>query len=291
MIIQKIPISSVESNLSCFNTCNNFTEDEMYINNQELFYKNYFDNNEKYNYSKWHTYIDKKYMDPCLFITEISLGEIDELLLLGNLALIYEKIPHNDNYLMIDSLIKKLDSLLKNIDTNNLFIKLDSCSPKDSFIKDLPIKSSKDIIDHIITSRRCINTLNSHKNYKKEINLIVKKFDNDIDINNEYRIFIKNKKITCVSQYRWFKNVGITDLILYKLHDCLMDKDFQHQIDKLPCSDCILDISYNNNDILKIIELNPFGSKSPTGSALFNWERDELIINKGYNEIYFRITC
>lgn len=290
IIIQKIPNSCILLNTCCFNTLNNFEDDILFKTKREEFYKNYFNQNILYDFSKYYESIDEKYMNKDIKVIPVSLFEIDELINLSNLFQISGKKELDDNHLLLLSVfIKKIDNALNSLISDSfVFARFDSCSMKDSFIKhNSGVKTSKEIIYQIISSKRCYDMLLVYKKYKCPTNLILKKFDNSISITNEYRIFIKNRKIKCVSQYDWTKNLELTTNLIFELD--LEIRKLDEQIKKIPFDSCILDIHFKDN-IIKIIECNPFGSKSPSGSALFNWERDYFIIEEDHDEIYYRIV-
>jgi len=88
------------------------------------------------------------------------------------------------SYLFID----ELESIEKNWQwksDNGYFIRLDSCSPKDSPLGVGPVFDSRGVIDRIITSSRCVQSLEKGD----EPIVILIPWNSEINISNEFRCF------------------------------------------------------------------------------------------------------
>ena len=108
------------------------------------------------------------------------------------------------------------------------------------------------------------NRIQEDLNNFKECQLILRKW---INIYDEFRIFICDCKVTAVSSYPYASK----DYTNY-----FRSKKFLDIMKKVPYRQAILDIGFNENDELVIIEINPFGKIS--SSAPFSWVDDEKIL-------------
>lgn len=177
---------------------------------------------------------------------------------------------------------KKLENSIKELG-GNIFIKLSQRSPKDAYygikkgINDdwkiwglnqnenpekyfLKVNNISQIKILLKNSNRIQEDLNNFK----ECQLILRKW---INIYDEFRIFICDCRVTAVSSYPYASK----DYTNY-----FRSKKFLDIMKKVPYRQAILDIGFNENDELVIIEINPFGKMS--SSALFSWVDDEKIL-------------
>lgn len=108
-----------------------------------------------------------------------------------------------------------------------------------------------------------------------------------IDSNKEFRVFICNNKITCISQQNCYKPNRLDIKELEKL--CKIIISYWEEYIKA-------NITHINNYVLDIaildntpyfIEINGFGKEYSSGSALFHWILDEKKLY-GDGNIYFR---
>ncbi|KAF6815473.1 hypothetical protein CPLU01_14122 [Colletotrichum plurivorum] len=164
-----------------------------------------------------------------------------------------------------------------------LFVRLDVCSPKDGAQK-VPGKVSlhtiEEIILRLVTSCRCHSALEKCVAAGTPVELFFMPFDRRLSPDKEYRVFCRpgDLRITGTSQYRWHEPWRYAN----------RSKDQQRQIMQTICSaadDFFLkqgvsfDLFYD--DLLKeveLVELNPFGIRSPSGSCLFHWVKDRRIL-------------
>ena len=177
---------------------------------------------------------------------------------------------------------KKLENSIKELG-GNVFIKLSQRSPKDAYygvkkeINDdwkiwglnqnenpekyfLKVNNISQIKMLLKNSNRIQEDLNNFK----ECQLILRKW---INIYDEFRIFICDSRVTAVSSYPYASK----DYTNY-----FRSKKFLDIMKKVPYRQAIIDIGFNENDELVIIEINPFGKIS--SAALFSWVDDEKIL-------------
>jgi hypothetical protein len=126
-----------------------------------------------------------------------------------------------------------------------------------------PCFSVNDILANLIVSAHVIQSL-----LFGNCNIILRPWNEHINKNNEFRIYILDKKIKCISQQK-LDNIcceldpeTIIDSI-YKMWNELMKI--------INYNDCVIDC-YVHNGKAEPIEVNSGGCWSTAGSALFNWE-------------------
>lgn len=276
MIINKILYKNVLDNKELFNNLNIFEKDSLYNENKELFFERYFEDNLKYDFSKWchliPTNLFHKY--------EIVSLNNRELKLLNELSTCYLSGGSLSSSILEDfeDLIKKMDNIFLN---RKMFIKIDPASPKEV---GTTATNGKECLCLIAKSKRCQKILESFINHNMTMNIIIKEFDDNIDISNEFRVFVKNNSIKAISQYNWYNYHNYDNSYIENMVKEVSDTI---KLLKLPFNSYVMDIHYK--DKLHIIEFNPFGIGpyvSPSGSCLLNWIRDEWILQEEHDEIY-----
>lgn len=126
-----------------------------------------------------------------------------------------------------------------------------------------------------------------------------------IEINDslEFRIFVHNKKITCISQ----QDIYNRNEVLYKVGDYDSDESekkrneickrwvklildyFESKIKQsIKLDSYSIDLSLINGETPYFIETNVFGKEYAAGSALFHWLKDEDKLYSDGSTIYFR---
>jgi hypothetical protein len=148
------------------------------------------------------------------------------------------------------------------------FMRLSTTSGKNAR-EIVPIESVNEIMDNLIK-----NEIFVKREYlrDKDTYLILIPWNNKIQKQNEFRFFVKNGKITGITQQWW--NI----LFNYTQNDLdIFEKAFSNIsfLNMIPYTDYIADI-YVDMDlhICKLIEINPFGAHIGAGSGLFNWITD-----------------
>lgn len=122
--------------------------------------------------------------------------------------------------------------------------------------------------------------------------LVVREW-HDIDVGQEWRCFIYNRKVTAITQYNCVP--FFADLVENKdyLENTIVKFLNEVVLPKLPESkfkDMIIDVALTgdiyNKPTVWVIELNPY--LWSTGAALFNW-KDDIAVLKGEKPFEFRI--
>ena len=110
----------------------------------------------------------------------------------------------------------------------------------------------------------------------------------DIPIWREVRTFVRNGKLTAMSQYfthAFFPQVSLEEW--KKVKQAIVSSFENHYSKIIPLNNCCIDFLVDlERDVVKVIELNTFGDIC--GPALFSWEVDRDIIYNG--PLQFRVA-
>lgn len=153
--------------------------------------------------------------------------------------------------------------------SGNVFMRLYSLSPKSAYSKpyDLIVKDADEVCRIIRLSERASAELGL---YSRE-GIMLREYWN-IDIEDEFRLFVFDSKLIAISQYDCYNYIAK-----------YQEKSTRDNIYNLICnwwndnkgifnySDFIVDIVINDRQI-NIIEINSYGPGLVSGSALYNWE-------------------
>jgi hypothetical protein len=128
----------------------------------------------------------------------------------------------------------------------------------------------------------------AYKNFFKSC-IVIRRYDTSIDPSLEFRAFVRNHRLTAVSQYEEFYYPHLPPL-KNTLKSTLVDF-FDNQVSPIIATSKCLPASYVVdfaviNGVPKVIEINPFHSN--TAGSLFSWKKDREIILNGPLE--FRIV-
>jgi len=196
----------------------------------------------------------------------------------------------------IDSLVNELTQFW--ID-GEWFARFDACSMKDAG-KKIPYKSPIDVIDAIITSKRAYNALIDVINLQQStMTLSFVAYNKNWQQDHELRCFIRNRQLTCISQYNWFAYGYFGSLCEMQLitiaHDVqtFIAGKIDVICDKINTNDLVMDIYVLIDDTgetaISIIELNSFGYWLASGSGLFHWLSDKDKLYNSVGDVYFRV--
>jgi hypothetical protein len=160
------------------------------------------------------------------------------------------------------------------IDNNqSYFIRSEHCSPKDSRLGGYgPFRRASQIVNSIITSDRMISSCDP----SEPIRLYIVPWRSDWDLKLEFRTFMYQGKLTAISQYHWFENVGLTEEKMLELAGLINDF-YRENIDNFLRINhsAVVDLVYNVvTQRFDLVEFNSFGREMSSGSALFHWLND-----------------
>ena len=174
------------------------------------------------------------------------------------------------------------------------FMRMDASSPKDSSVN-LPYRSVSDVVNAIVTSKRSYKALGDDVKNKTITKLYFVRYDANWKSEREMRCFIRNRKLTAISQYSWYEYEFFCELTEEELIRIAGEvKTFISHIidkicDKIGTDDIVMDIYLNDDHTLKIVELNSFGYWLASGSGLFHWLIDKQRLYNTTGDVYFRI--
>lgn len=188
----------------------------------------------------------------------------------------------NENSQLLDKIQSAINdlrssSLEQPTDTDKIFVKLYSVSPKTKSTSsiDLTASTAQQVLDLLRLSDRTANSLQC--NIVKGI--MLRRYDPLIDSDREFRLFVKGYNLRAISQYNCYEEL-YTDLdIRTKIYDLIIN--WWPTISKLLVHNkCTIDIVFMPDWSIKIIELNSFGPGLLAGSSLYNWLNDYDILHK-----------
>lgn len=109
--------------------------------------------------------------------------------------------------------------------------------------------------------------------------VILRKWQNNIDDLFEFRCFVKDNKLTAISQYNHYVLVG--PLFDENLRESIRKKLFSYWVKELKTillekKDYIVDLAVLKDGGVYLIELNPYANT--TGPSLYNWNIDKELL-------------
>jgi hypothetical protein len=206
----------------------------------------------------------------------------------------YEDIVDDFN-----SEIKEIGNKLRNQaniwNVDSMFIRTEEASLKSCRIKDGRVNdnqtflANQDIEDNIMKSLISSDLSHCPFGFIKPNECITLLIIKPVIIVYEYRVFVYKGKITAMSPQLWFKNsTAYSDITLAQKVVVYLEKDIIPPLIERGLNSVVIDVGLIRTNSLDLepyfIEINPFGIKYTSGSALFNWEEDEDILFDG-NEI------
>ena len=132
-----------------------------------------------------------------------------------------------------------------------------------------------------------------------KVSIAIRKWDNRIRDDLEFRCFVFDKKLRAISQYNhycYFKELGDNALFVECIKKKIMRYFEEEIVSNVPYRNYVIDIGIivvdeenkEQMDALQtvVIELNPF--ETTTGAGLFDWGRDEKQLKNG-KEVEIRV--
>ena len=167
---------------------------------------------------------------------------------------------------------------------NKYFVRSESVSLKYGEHGLVPYTDLRMIIESLIT---CPNGHTPIYNDTQTIHLYLFEW---IELNpaNEFRIFVKNKNITCISQQHLYSCYNLNADDLHEKITHIIDYFKTNILNLIDVNDFSFDLTFFNN-LPYFIEPNSFGKEYASGSALFHWliDYDKLYGNME-NNIFVR---
>jgi len=183
--------------------------------------------------------------------------------------------------------LQEIQDKLPLIDNSNkkYFIRLSECSPKDGVHGCGPFTSRAQIIDALVTSERCLKTFSKDKT--TILYLVPWREDWHQQGNIEFRVFCYHGKVTSISQYNWYNDIGLSKFES-KEEACeniikFCENDIVPKLSNETQGNWTIDIIYDfSTKKIELVEVNSFGCELAAGSGLFHWVRDKPVM---YGEV------
>ncbi|KAF6785026.1 hypothetical protein CSOJ01_15671 [Colletotrichum sojae] len=269
---------------------------------------------ERYSYSKWLPLILRSRGLPAFACQKITLTPVQVNLIIEacNTSIQIGRINLSMAEDLNDQTAPALSQLVFPLE--GLFVRLDVCSPKDG-AQNVPGRVSlhtvEEIILRLVTSCRCHSALEKYVAACTPVELFFMPFDQRLSPDKEYRVFCRpgDLRITGISQYRWHEPWRYANRSEDQQREimptiCSVADDYVSQISyhmepdadlafQFPKQGVSSDLFYDDSSKeVELVELNPFGIRSPSGSCLFHWVKDRRIL---YDEdrkkcIEFRVS-
>jgi hypothetical protein len=229
---------------------------------------------------------------PVAWTYDFTAEEIQILIIYARVGSLSGRVPRSPDGSAFDNredLNQIAHRLTENWKTGEWFYRFTRASPKDG-LHAFPATDAKTVIAAIATSKRALQAL---ENGNKTLYFVT--FRPDWHVDNEFRVFVRNRIITAVSQYSpYHSNLAhLTDEdLLQKL--TLITPFCQNVLQKISATnirDCTIDVLVSDQRC-ELIELNTFGYWLAAGASLFDWLVDfgKLYGLAQPNTVYFRIA-
>jgi hypothetical protein len=220
--------------------------------------------------------------------TKIVITDKSDLLLLTHINMLFEKTGKFRASLFEDelnTLVNKYNFKYPSIfNGEKYFVRCENVSLKYGADGLIPFVDFYTIIKSIVTSPYGHTPLYSDSEY---ITLYLFPWL-ELDISNEFRVFVKNRQITCISQQHWYKCLHIHSNELTPKIQIIIDYFNAVVLNLIEYEDFSYDFTFHNNQPY-FIEFNSFGKEYASGSALFHWLIDyDKLYGNSKNSIYMR---
>lgn len=176
------------------------------------------------------------------------------------------------------------------------FIRLNEASPKDGKYGVGPLLSAKEMVTSLVTSVR------AHRSFETSIKMNVSDilylvpWRQDWNEFLEFRVFVHERKVTCLSQYVWCRNLGWNQNNITIVAPRILDYCNTTVLSKFDLNSFVVDIIVVIKDPIitdekhiplitkdivfdiEVVEFNSFGSELASGAALFHWLNDHDVM-------------
>ena len=227
-----------------------------------------------FDYSKWHT----EKLVPRVSMVDLDLVKIKEVS--TNCCFYHSDIDFEIS--KIQSEFDKIEPILSKY-SGPVFVRLNQMSAKNDCNLE-PLTNTKSILSQITNSKKIYSSV-----YKKDLDvkLIIMPWK-EINPKYEFRVFIYNKRIVGISQQHLYDKYNYLITEITNIIEVIKKSDF---IDNLIYQDVVCDVFIDERtNICHLIECNPYGPYSASGSSLFCWIKDRKILSGCCDIIEFRFS-
>ena len=256
-----------------------FNTNNHWINDIKPF--DYYTTIDKCNTKNW---IDKlnRYYEKIIIDDEMDIIFLIKMSVLGKLTGKSSKIYEDELLEFVEKYEKKYPNIFNN--NKKYFVRSENVSLKYGEHGLIPYTNFKTIIESIVSSPHGHTPIYSNT---KEITLYLFEWVN-MNKCDEFRVFVKNKKITCISQQHIYNIFDFDNNILKNKIELLINYFEKNVLKIIEQNDFSYDFTFVNN-IPYFIEPNSFGKEYAAGSALFHWIIDyDNLYGLIENTIYVR---
>jgi len=182
------------------------------------------------------------------------------------------------------------DPLEELIPRNKFFVRLDTCSLKDSIIGEGPVKNTRDLWMRLASSAHGMAGIRDLRKQELSTPIVMYLFPWQDNMRTElkYRVYCPppTGKIAAIFQYKWHARWFYADAkekyagLVHK-RNALHDKIMAHlaMTELLKSRGFVFDVVENpDTQEVKLIELNDFGAMSGCGPCLFHWIRNARVM-------------
>lgn len=171
------------------------------------------------------------------------------------------------------------------------FIRLNEASPKDCKYGCGPMTKASEIVTALCTSLRAHRNFTSarHSNVKETLYLVP--WRDDWNKYLEFRVFVNERRVTCLSQYIWHQYLGLShsmiQIVSPRIIEYCNNIAAKHSLpsfvidvivvvkDPVMVPDMKIPVIDETTEYnIELVELNPFSAELSSGSALFHWLND-----------------
>lgn len=172
---------------------------------------------------------------------------------------------------------KELDKKIK-MYSDGAFVKTAQCSTKHDF-RPQKVFNAKQCIEHLFSSKKINNNLNSDRD--KDFGILITEWNDNIDKNTEFRLFIENGKVIGISQqYLYAENSVMLNYWsrypekIYESCQNMWDKIYEKLKEKFRYKTLSVDVWIDEDFTCHLIEINGAGQWGPAGASLYEWIKD-----------------
>mmetsp|Transcript_16301 Transcript_16301/g.24567 ORF Transcript_16301/g.24567 Transcript_16301/m.24567 type:complete len:588 (-) Transcript_16301:62-1825(-) len=137
----------------------------------------------------------------------------------------------------------------------------------------LKVHSGAAVMSLLLTSERVYADIIDWLRFGEPEQVCLREFDSDLSLDNEFRVFICEDRITAISQYDHYAHYpGLEDKVSFLATG--IEKLWKEVHNKIGVSSYVMDVGYlPRSEKFVVIEFSPFFPC--TGAALFSWSKDE----------------
>lgn len=156
------------------------------------------------------------------------------------------------------------------------FIRLSSRSPKDAIGGLRPCTTASQVLLRLALSERAYHDMSWAVLNRKKLALWIFPWREGVGIEREFRCFVFGGKLTAITSYTergmWKNPLGMSTLVTKAR---LLAQTITNRLPRM--QNYVMDVFCDISDV-RLIELNPWGSKGSTDAVLFHWTEDQAVL-------------